>query len=127
MNLLVIKGNLGKDPEVKQTPNGQRYARMTVAVNMGYKDKSGNWVNETQWFDVTAWGDLSEKVASMQKGQPVFIRGEMRSRKSQDKTFWGVRAKEVLPLAKEPSSPQGKGPATQESVTGSAFEDDLPF
>lgn len=122
MNTLLIQGNLGKDPEIKQTPNGATYAIMTVAVNMGYKDKSGEWVNETQWFNVTAWGKLADKAQRMQKGQPVFIRGEMRSRKSEEKVFWGVRAQELLPLAKEPAQ-------TQPSATSgtSTEDDDLPF
>lgn len=122
MNILLIQGNLGKDPEIKQTSNGKAYARLAVAVNMSYKDKSGEWVNETQWFDVTAWGKLADKAGQMQKGQPVFIRGQMRSRKSEDKVFWGVRAQELAPLAKEPAQAQGVT-----TSTATKDDEDLPF
>ena len=122
MNILLIQGNLGKDPEIKQTNSGAKYARMTVAVNMSYKNKSEEWVEETQWFDVTAWGKLADKAGQMQKGQPVFIRGQMRSRKSEDKVFWGVRAQELAPLAKEPAQAQG---ATTSTATKD--DEDLPF
>lgn len=122
MNILLIQGNLGKDPEIKQTNSGAKYARMTVAVNMSYKNKSEEWVEETQWFDVTAWGKLADKAGQMQKGQPVFIRGQMRSRKSEDKVFWGVRAQELAPLAKEPAQAQGVT-----TSTATKDDEDLPF
>lgn len=67
-----IIGNLGKDPEMRYTQNGQPRCNFSVAVN--HKDSQGNKV--TDWYGVTAWGATAEAVANyLKKGSSVFVSG----------------------------------------------------
>jgi len=52
LNKAMIIGNLGRDPEMRYTPNGQAVTQFTVAVNRNYRDPNGEWKEETEWFRV---------------------------------------------------------------------------
>jgi single-strand DNA-binding protein len=81
MNKVTISGNLGKDPELKFTQNGQSTVKMTVATSRKVKDE---WVST--WHNVTAWGSLAENAASsLQKGDRVTISGRYDAREWEDK------------------------------------------
>jgi single-strand DNA-binding protein len=81
LNKAMIIGNLGRDPEMRYTPNGQAVTQFTVAVNRNYKDASGEWKEETEWFRVVAWGPLAERTAEyLRKGRKVYVEGRLQTR-----------------------------------------------
>jgi single-strand DNA-binding protein len=85
-NRVQLIGNLGQDPEIKELENGNKMARMSVATNESYKNTKGEYVQETQWHPVVAWGksaELCEKL--LKKGSEVVIEGKLVHRSYTDK------------------------------------------
>ena len=78
----MIIGNLGRDPEMRYTPNGRPVTEFSVAVNQSTKNQQTNeWVEATDWFRVTVWGDRAERTAEqLRKGNRVFVEGRFRTR-----------------------------------------------
>ena len=78
----MIIGNLGRDPEMRYTPNGRPVTEFSVAVNQSTKNQqTGEWVEATDWFRVTVWGDRAERTAEQfRKGNRVFVEGRFRTR-----------------------------------------------
>ena len=60
MNKIIVIGNLGRDPEMRYTPNGQSVTSFSIASNRRYSTASGEQREETEWFNVSAWGRLGE-------------------------------------------------------------------
>jgi single-strand DNA-binding protein len=79
---VMIIGNLGRDPEMRYTPNGRPVTEFSVAVNQSTKNQqTGDWVEATDWFRVTVWGDRAERTAEqLRKGHRVFVEGRFRTR-----------------------------------------------
>jgi single-strand DNA-binding protein len=76
MNTIHIAGHLGKDPETRVTPSGQKLTVLVVATNIYQGGKE-----DTIWWRVTVWGDdFKKKIDYLKKGSPVFIVGEMRNK-----------------------------------------------
>jgi single-strand DNA-binding protein len=74
-------GNLTRDPELRQTPNGQQVCSFSLALNRSYKGSDGNWQEATDYIDVVAWGPLGERVAQyLSKGRPCLVNGRLQSR-----------------------------------------------
>jgi len=74
-------GNLTRDPELRQTPNGQNVCSFSLALNRSYKGSDGNWQEATDYIDVVAWGPLGERVAQyLSKGRPCLVNGRLQSR-----------------------------------------------
>jgi len=74
-------GNLTRDPELRQTPNGQQVCSFSLALNRSYKGADGNWQEATDYIDVVAWGPLGERVAQyLSKGRPCLVNGRLQSR-----------------------------------------------
>jgi single-strand DNA-binding protein len=82
-----IIGRLGRDPEMRYTPNGRPVTEFTVAVNQSTKNQqSGEWIEATDWFRVTIWGDRAERAAEQfRKGNQVFVEGRFRAREFEGK------------------------------------------
>ena len=77
-NLVILVGNVGKDPEIKYNDNGSVVASLVLATNDGYKDKSGQWVDKTTWHNVICWGALAKRVEKfIQKGTNITIHGRL--------------------------------------------------
>ncbi len=156
VNKVTLIGNLGKDPEVRRLENGIAVAKFSVATNESYKDKSGEWVTQTEWHDVVVWRHLAERAEQqLKKGKLVYIDGKLTHRKWQaedgsnrystevvantfrllekredsggyNSTFPGA---ENVPPAKEyekKATPAASETATSADKSG-ATEDDLPF
>jgi single-strand DNA-binding protein len=86
INKVILIGNLGKDPEVKYTPQGTAVAKFTLATNDRYKDKEGNWQDRTEWHNITAWARLAEIAGEyLKKGRTVYIEGSLRTDSWEDK------------------------------------------
>ncbi len=80
MNKIIVIGNLGRDPEMRYTPSGQTVTSFSVASNRKYT-VNGEQREETEWFNVSAWGRLAETCNQyLTKGQQVYVEGRLRSR-----------------------------------------------
>ena len=80
-NQVILMGNLTRDPELRQTPNGQNVCSFSLALNRSYKGADGNWQEATDYIDVVAWGPLGERVAQyLGKGRPCLVNGRLQSR-----------------------------------------------
>ena len=76
LNRVQLIGNLGKDPEVKYTPQGTPVAKITLATNERFKDKSGEWQDRTEWHNVVLWQRLAEIAGEyLKKGGKVYVEG----------------------------------------------------
>jgi single-strand DNA-binding protein len=86
VNKVILIGNLGKDPEVKFTPQGTPVAKFSLATNERFKDKDGNWQDRTEWHNITAWARTAEIVGEyVKKGSKVYIEGSLRTHSWDDK------------------------------------------
>jgi single-strand DNA-binding protein len=86
VNKVILIGNLGKDPEVKYTPQGTAVAKLTLATNERYKDKEGQWQDRTEWHNVVLWQRLAEIAGEyLKKGGKVYIEGKLQTRSWEDK------------------------------------------
>jgi len=80
-NQVILMGNLTRDPELRQTPNGQNVCSFSLALNRSFKGSDGNWQEATDFIDVVAWGPLGERVAQyLTKGRPCLVNGRLQSR-----------------------------------------------
>jgi single-strand DNA-binding protein len=80
-NQVILMGNLTRDPELRQTPNGHSVASFGLALNRSYKGADGNWQEATDFVDIVAWGPLGERVAQyLSKGRPCLVNGRLQSR-----------------------------------------------
>jgi single-strand DNA-binding protein len=92
VNVVVITGNLTRDPELRHTGGGTAVCDLRVAVNSRRKDQSGNWVDKPNYFDVTVWGAQGENCANyLSKGRPVAIEGRLDWREWEAKEGGGKR------------------------------------
>ncbi len=81
LNQVNLMGNLTRDPELRQTPNGQNVCSFSLALNRSYKDSSGEWQEVTDYIDIVAWGPLAERVAQyLSKGRRCLVVGRLQSR-----------------------------------------------
>ena len=86
LNRVQLIGNLGKDPEIKYTPQGTPVAKLTIATNERYKDKGGEWQDRTEWHNVVLWQRLAEIAGEyLKKGGKVYIEGRLQTRQWDDK------------------------------------------
>jgi single-strand DNA-binding protein len=81
LNQVTLMGNLTRDPELRQTPNGQSVTSFSLALNRAYKDSSGEWQEATDYIDCVCWGPLAERVAQyLSKGRRCLVQGRLQSR-----------------------------------------------
>jgi len=86
VNKVILIGNLGKDPELKYTPQGTAVAKFSLATNDRYKDKEGQWQDRTEWHNITAWARTAEIAGEyLKKGGKVYIEGSLRTHSWDDK------------------------------------------
>jgi single-strand DNA-binding protein len=86
VNKVILVGNLGKDPEVRYTPNGKAVANLTLATSESWKDQSGQIQEKTEWHRVSIFGKLAEIAGEyLRKGSQVYIEGKLQTRKWQNK------------------------------------------
>ncbi|MGC4057034.1 MAG: single-stranded DNA-binding protein [Chitinophagaceae bacterium] len=77
-NRVTLVGNVGQAPEVRTIANGRKMARLSVATNERYKNNHDEWVNDTQWHNIIAWGKQAEMVEQkLSKGDEVMIEGKL--------------------------------------------------
>lgn len=80
LNRVQLIGRLGKDPEVRFTPNGKKVCKFSLAVDRRWKSADGQVQKETDWMLIEAWGKLAETCENYaQKGQLVYVEGRLRT------------------------------------------------
>ena len=153
VNKVIIVGNLGRDPEVRYTPNGDSITNVTIATTDTWKDKAtGEKKEATEWHRVVFFGKLAEIAGQyLKKGRQVYVEGALRTRKWTDKEGQERYTTEIVAnemkmlgsregMSDAPPRESGGGaaagggagnrPATAPQPAGGAFndfEDDIPF
>ncbi len=86
VNKVILIGNLGRDPELRFTRDGQGVANFTLATNERWRDKDGQNQERTEWHRIVVWGKTAENCAQyLQKGRSCYIEGRIQSREWEDK------------------------------------------
>jgi single-strand DNA-binding protein len=132
LNMAQIIGHLGRDPEVRYSPEGTAVANLAVATNETWKDKSGERQERTEWHRVVLFGKVAETAAEyMKKGSLVYLQGRLQTRKwqaddGQDRYTTEIVAARMKMLGGrgERENPAANGkPAAPEPP----FDDAIPF
>jgi single-strand DNA-binding protein len=151
INKVILVGNLGRDPETRYLPSGEAVTNISVATTSSWKDKtSGEKKEETEWHRVSAFGRLAEIMGEyLKKGSQVYIEGQLRTRKWQDKEgkdryTTEIRADTMQMLGSRAGSGEPREPRSESAPRGEApakagapakkpagkfddMEDDIPF
>jgi single-strand DNA-binding protein len=127
INKAILIGRLGKDPEVRYTPDGQMVTSFGLATDEQWKDKNGEKVQKTEWHNITAWGKLAEICGEyLKKGSLIYVEGKIQSSKYEDKDgikriSYGITISVMKMLGgKQAQEPEGDIPADMPM-------DDVPF
>ncbi|MBO8428829.1 MAG: single-stranded DNA-binding protein, partial [Bacteroidetes bacterium] len=86
-NKVLLIGNVGRDPEVRHLESGASVATFTLATTERYKDRNGQYQDQTEWHNIVCWrnlADLSQNYIS--KGSQIFVEGKIRTRSWTDQT-----------------------------------------
>lgn len=86
INKVILVGRLGKDPEIRSTPQGTSVAKFTIATDEKFTDRAGEKQERTEWHNIVAWGKLGEICGQyLKKGKLVYIEGSIRTDSWDDK------------------------------------------
>ncbi len=86
VNKAILVGNLGRDPELRHTPNGQAVVNFTLATSENWTDKSGERQERTEWHRIVVWGKTAEMCNQyLSKGRTVYVEGRIQTREWEDK------------------------------------------
>jgi single-strand DNA-binding protein len=107
LNRVQLIGNLGKVPESRFTPNGQKVCTFSMAVNRRWKSREGEMKEATDWFNIEAWAKLGEVCQQyLHKGSLVFIEGRLQTdryeHEGETRYFTKVIARSMQMLDKKP-------------------------
>ena len=144
INKVILVGNLGADPETRYMPSGDAVTNLRLATSRSWKDRnSGEQQERTEWHRVALFRGLAETAAQyLRKGSRVYIEGELRTRKWQDRdgndryttevVVDGFRGEMVMLDGRSDSSGPARMPerqAPEQSVSAGAddLDDDIPF
>ncbi|HLG51466.1 MAG: single-stranded DNA-binding protein [Chloroflexi bacterium] len=134
LNKVMIIGNLGRDPEMRYTPNGTPVTTFSVAVNRRWTTPDGQQQDETEWFNVVTWNKLAETCNQvLSKGRMVYVEGRLRTRSwdGQDgqkhyRTEVIASTVQFLDSARSRAAEAPPAPGDDE-LAGDVEPDDLPF
>jgi len=143
VNKVILIGNLGKDPEIRTTPQGTALARFSLATTSTWKDASGAKQERTEWHDIVAWEKLAQICGEyLHKGKMVYVEGSLQTRSWEDQNGQKrykteVKASNVVMLSRREDGARGSasaGPAREVAdageapvATGASYDDDVPF
>lgn len=97
INKVQLIGNLGRDPEVRYTPNGTAVCNLSLATTSAWKDKAGERVEQTEWHRLVFYDRLAEIVGEyLKKGRSIYVEGRLRTRKWDDKDGTNHYATEIV-------------------------------
>ncbi|MGI8639541.1 MAG: single-stranded DNA-binding protein [Pyrinomonadaceae bacterium] len=146
-NKITIIGNLGRDPELRYTPQGDAVCDFSVAVNDRKRDKAGEWQDNTTWFKVTFWRKQAENASKyLTKGRQVYVEGRLQveewtDRDSNNRYSLVIQGSELQFLgekgSEEPSSntntsstnnfDDNAGDLSGNESSSAPTDDDIPF
>ncbi|MFH1080913.1 MAG: single-stranded DNA-binding protein [Pseudomonadota bacterium] len=133
VNKAILIGRLGKDPEVRYTPDGLMVTNFNLATDEQWKDKSGQKVQKTEWHRIVTFGKLAEICGNyLAKGKMIFVEGRIQTRSWEDKDGNKRYTTEVVvsDMRMLDSKGQGRGPdaSAEEALPADAIPDeDVPF
>ena len=142
LNKIQLIGNLGGDAENRFTTNNVSVTSFSVATTNSYRSKDGNWVNETTWHNVVAYGLSDFFKDSLKKGRKFYVEGRLTKRDYTDKEgikryvtevvadrYNGIIPLEAKDTGESQMSSAGSSPQPNSSVDtiSSSPDDDLPF
>jgi len=142
VNKVILMGHLGRDPEIRYTPDGKAVASLSIATSETYKDREGNRQERTEWHRTTLWGKTAEIAGEyLRKGSMVYIEGRIQTRKWTDKDGQDRYTTEIVgdrlqmvggrrENAGNPDSPShtgGGGGGDMGPMPDADFDDDIPF
>ncbi len=88
LNKVILIGRLGKDPEIVSFDNGSKKMSVSLATTERYRDRNGEWVEQTDWHNLVSWGnialDLAEKRRNYIKGDLMYVEGRIKTRQYVD-------------------------------------------
>ncbi len=132
LNKVMIIGNVGSDPEMRFTPNGNPVTSFRVATNRVYTTPEGERKQETDWFTIVTWNKLAEQCNQfLSKGRLVYVEGRLHNRSwegqdGQKRFRTEIIANRVTFLDRQSSSPLGDE-KVEEPETVEIEPDDIPF
>ena len=134
LNKVTLIGNLGRDPELRYTANGQPVVNFTLATNEAWTNKNGEREERTEWHRIVAWGKLAEICGEhLAKGRQVYVEGRLQTREWEDREgtkrrTTEITAQQVLMLGRRPEAAEGSAdPADAPRPEGGGSDDDIPF
>lgn len=144
LNRVILIGNLGTDPELKYTQNGQAVLRLRLATTESYANRAGERQQRTEWHTVIIWGKRGEALNNiLSKGRPICAEGRIQYRQWDDKdgnkrnsteivatniVLLGGRRDSGAPSDFEGGSGSSSGGAGSASPATDEFgDDDIPF
>ena len=126
LNKVMIIGTLGRDPELRYTPSGRPVASFSVATSRSWTSSEGERREETEWFNVVAWGNLAEICKThLNKGQQVYVEGRLQTRGWEDEN--GTRHYRTELVANEMILLGDRRSAADTTDSDILSEDDYPF
>jgi len=123
VNKVILLGNVGKDPEVKEVGSNS-VAKFSLATNETYTNKSGEKVKNTEWHNIVFWGKVAEIIGKyVKKGDMLYVEGKIETRKHEDKYYTNIKGDKFSFV----SSSSSEKPVSENDAIESKDEDDLPF
>ena len=132
LNKVMIIGNLGSEPEMRFTPNGQPVTSFRVATNRVYTTPEGERKEETEWFTVVAWSKLAEQCNQfLAKGRLIYAEGRLHTRTWESQDGQKHSRAEVIANRVTFLDRQAAAPPSEEGVEEAGFgelePEDIPF
>jgi len=137
VNKVILIGNLGADPEMRQTQNATPVVTMRLATNEVWTSRDGERNERTEWHRVVVWGKQAQTCNEyLRKGRPVYVEGSLRTREWQDKEgqkryTTEVVAQKIVLIGSRPGEGGGRASegAGDEAFAGepAVQDEDLPF
>lgn len=137
LNKVMLIGNVGKEPEIRHLENDSIVASFTLATAERYKDKNGEWQEQTEWHNIVCWRALAERVEKyVKKGSQLFVEGKIRTNNWVDKEGQKRYSVEILADTIQLLGKRTESPATPQSIqqivapseaSNEDLPDDLPF
>ena len=86
VNRVILIGNLGKDPEIRNLEGGVKKASFSLATTESYKGKNGEKIDQTEWHNIVLWRGLADVAESyLKKGNTIYVEGKIKNRDYTDK------------------------------------------
>jgi len=136
VNKVILIGRLGKDPEVRYTPDGTMVTTFRMATDEQWKDKNGEKVQRTEWHQIVTYRKLAEICGNyLVKGKLIFIEGRIQTRSWEDKEGVKRYTTEIIASNMQMLDSKGQNKTGDSSVdadatnfnNGGASLDDVPF